>query len=59
MKTYMFTIDFIDSMTGQFRNMVKEYCANSYEQANKGISQYLESNKTIHSVLSCIFVKEC
>jgi hypothetical protein len=58
MKTFIFSIDFIDNYTGQFRNMVKEYRAKDYPTAKKGINSYLETNKTINSVLSCIFVKE-
>lgn len=58
MKTFIFVIDFIDSLTGQFRTMTKEYRASDYESAKKGIGQYLETNKTIHSVLSCVFIKE-
>lgn len=59
MKTYTFVIDFIDAMTGEFRRMVKDYKAKDYASAKAGISSYLETNKTIHSVLSCIFIKEC
>lgn len=58
MKTFIFVIDFIDDLTGQFRTMTKEYRVKDYESAKKGINQYLETNKTIHSVLSCIFIKE-
>lgn len=58
MKTFLFHVDFIDDLTGQFRTMTKEYRANDYESAKKGIGQYLETNKTIYSVLSCIFLKE-
>ena len=58
MKTFIFVIDFIDDFTGQFRTMVKEYRAKDYESGKKGINQYLETNKTINSVLSCIFIKE-
>ena len=58
MKTFTFVIDFIDDFTGQSRTMTKAYRARDYESANKGINQYLETNKTIHSVLSCIFIKE-
>ena len=58
MKTFLFHVDFIDDFTGQFRTMVKEYRAKDYESAKKGINQYLETNKTIYSVLSCIFIKE-
>ena len=58
MKTFLFHVDFIDDFTGQFRTMAKEYRAKDYETAKKGINHYLETNKTIHSVLSCIFIKE-
>ena len=58
MKTFLFHVDFIDDFTGQFRTMVKEYRAKDYKSAKIGINQYLETNKTIYSVLSCIFIKE-
>ena len=57
MKTFLFHVDFIDDLTGQFRTMIKEYRAKDYQSAKRGINQYLETNKTIHSVLSCIFIK--
>lgn len=58
MKTFIFHVDFIDDITGQFITMTKEYRAKDYQSAKMGINQYLETNKTIHSVLSCIFIKE-
>ena len=58
MKTFLFHVEFIDDLTGQFRTMTKEYRAKDYQSAKRGINQYLETNKTIHSVLSCIFIKE-
>jgi hypothetical protein len=35
MKTFIFSIDFIDDYTGQFRNMVKEYRAKDYQSAKR------------------------
>lgn len=58
MKTFTFVIDFIDDFTGQSRTMTKEYRTKDYESAKKGINQYLESNKTIHAVLSCIVIDD-
>lgn len=58
MKTFLFHVEFIDDFTGQFRTMVKEYKAKDYATAKLGFNQYLETNKTIHSVLSCVFIKE-
>ena len=58
MKTFLFHVEFIVDLTGQFRTMAKEYRAKDYQSAKEGFNQYLETNKTIHSVLSCIFIKE-
>lgn len=58
MKTFLFHVEFIDARTGQFRTMVKEYRAKDYQSAKQGFDQYLETNKTIHAVLSCVFIKE-
>lgn len=58
MKTFLFHVEFIDNFTGQFRTMTKDYRAKDYESAKIGINQYLETNKSIHAVLSCIFIKE-
>lgn len=58
MKTFLFHIEFIDDLTGQIRTMTKEYRAKDYQSAKRGINQYLETNKTIHAVLSCVFIEE-
>ena len=58
MKTFLFQVEVIDDLTGQFRTMAKEYRAKDYQSAKQGFNQYLETNKTIHSVLSCVFIKE-
>ena len=39
MKTFLFHVDFIDDLTGQFRTMTKESRAKDYESAKKGINQ--------------------
>lgn len=57
MKTFLFRVEFIDDLTGQFRTMTKDYRAKGYQSAKRGINQYLETNRTIHSVLSCVFIK--
>lgn len=48
MKTFLFHVEFIDDLPGQFRTMTKEYRAEDYQSAKRGINQYLETNKTIH-----------
>ena len=58
MKTFLFHVEFIDAFTGQFRTMSKEYRAKDYQSAKQGFNQYLETNRSIHSVLSCVFIKE-
>lgn len=58
MKTFLFHVDFIDDFTGQFRTMAKEYRAKDYQSAKAGFNHYLETNKSIYAVLSCIFIKE-
>lgn len=58
MKTFLFHVEFIDDFTGQIRTMVKEYRTKDYQSAKKGINQYLETNKSIYAVLSCVFIKE-
>ena len=37
MKTFLFHVEFIDDLTGQFRTMSKEYIAKDYQSANKGL----------------------
>ena len=58
MKTFLFHVEFIDDLTGQFRTMAKKYRAKEYQSAKQGFNQYLETNKSIHAVLSCIFIEE-
>lgn len=58
MKNFLFHVEFIDDLTGQFRIMAKEYRAKDYQSAKQCFNQYLETNKSIHAVLSCVFIKE-
>ena len=58
MKNFLFHVEFIDAFTGQIRTMVKEYRVKDYQSAKDGFNQYLETNKSIYAVLSCVFVKE-
>lgn len=58
LKTFLFHVEFIDDFTGQFRTMTKEYRAKDYQSAKQGFNQYLETNKSICAVLSCVFIKE-
>lgn len=51
MKTFNFYITFICANTNQERTLLKEYTANNYLDAKKGLRQYCKDNKTITALL--------
>lgn len=58
MNNYLFSIKFICANTGNIKTIQKEYRANTLECARIGLNSYLETNKTIHSALDTIFIKQ-
>lgn len=50
MKEFMFKAVFTDEATGETREMIKEYRAESFKLAVFGIYDYLSTNKTIRVV---------
>lgn len=51
MNTYTFLCTFICALTGEERQVTREYNANNYLDARKGLRQYFEGNKTVIKLL--------
>lgn len=53
MKTYTYTFNctFICALTGEEKQVNKEYKANNYLDARRGLRQYFEDNKTVTKLL--------
>ena len=54
MEIFNFAINFICANTGEFKQVKKEYNANSFNEALQGIEQYAKTNRTYKKVISIV-----